>query len=186
MMEARKEMMKRVTITILILAVCCLGQQTSAAEPTKPPELKVLERFVGTWDCEVVMKPAIWMPDEKREKSMEVNEMSLDGWFLHGSSKTTAGKTKAILMNTYDPAQKNYRIWQFMPGGSCEEMRGKWDEAASTLTITTDLGDGITRKAAFHLIDQDRRACHIVWKDGGGKVYLDVQGDGDSQKATKW
>ena len=28
--------------------------------PPKPPELKVLQKFVGTWDCEVVMKPAVW------------------------------------------------------------------------------------------------------------------------------
>ena len=169
-------MMSRVESIALLFAICCLGQQTSAAEPPKPPELKVLERFVGTWDVEVVIKPAVWTPTEKREKSVEVNEMSLDGWFLHGSSKTTAGKTNAILMNTYNPAQKTYRIWRFMSGGSCEEMRGEWDETASTLTITTDLGHGITQKAAFHLIDKDRREYHIVAKDGHGKVYLDVHG----------
>ncbi len=90
--------------------------------------------------------------------------------------RTADGKTNAILMNTYDPAQKNYRIWRFTPGGSCEEMAGKWDEATSTLTITTDLGHGITQKAAFHLIDKDHREYHVVAKDGDGKVYLDVQG----------
>ena len=168
--------MNRIRAIALLLAVSCLGQQAPAAEPTKPPELKVLERFVGTWDCEVVLKPAKWMREEKREKSVEVNEMSLDGWFLHGSSKTMDGKTNAILMNTYDPVQKNYRIWRFMSGGSCEEMRGQWDEATSTLTITTDLGHGITQKAAFHLIDKDRREYHVVAKDGDGKVYLDLHG----------
>ena len=98
--------MSQANAIAVLISICCLGQQTSAAEPAKPPELKVLERFVGTWDCEVVIKPAVWTPTEKREKSVEVNEMSLDGWFLHGSSKTTAGKTNAILMNTYDPARR--------------------------------------------------------------------------------
>ncbi len=116
----------------------------------------------------MVIKPAVWTPTQKREKSVEVNEMSLDGWFLHGSSKTTAGKTNAILMNTYDPAQKNYHIWRSMSGGCCEQMRGEWDEVASTLTITTDLGHGITQKAVFHLIDKDRREYDIVAKDIDG------------------
>lgn len=168
--------MKRIASVMVITAVCCLGQQALAAELPKPPELNVLERFVGIWDCEVVVKPAVWTPKEKREKSVEVNEMSLDGWFLHGRSETVNGKTNAILMNTYDPAQKNYRIWRFMPGGSCEEMRGEWDEAPTTLTITTDFGRGITQKAVFHLIDKDHREYHVVAKDADGKVYLDVQG----------
>jgi hypothetical protein len=157
---------------IVVDSTIVLGDEGSP----RPPELKVLERFVGTWDCEVVIKPAVWTPTEKREKSVEVNEMSLDGWFLHGSGKTTVGKTNAILMNTYDPAQKNYRLWRFTSGGSCEEMRGEWDEAASTLTITTDLGHGITQRAAFHLIDKDRREYDILAKDGDGKVYLEVHG----------
>jgi hypothetical protein len=167
--------MKRLAIPILAAATCCLGLQSSAAEPTKPPELKLLEKFVGTWDCEVVVKPAVWTPKEKREKSVEVNEMSLDGWFLHGTSKTTDGKTNAILMNTYDPAKKEYRIWRFTSGGSCEEMTGKWDEATATLTIATELGHDVTQTAAFHLIDKDHREYHVVAKDSDGKVYLDVQ-----------
>ena len=168
--------MKRIEVIALLFAACCLVQQTSATEPAKPPELKVLEMFVGTWDCEVVMKPAASTPKEVQDKTVEVNEMSLDGWFLHGSSKAQDGKTNAILLNTYDSVQKNYRIWRFTPGGSCEELRGEWDGATTTLTITTDLGHGITQKAAFHLIDKDHREYHVVAKDGDGKVYFDVQG----------
>lgn len=168
--------MKRLAIAILAAATCCLGYQSSAAEPATPPELKLLERFVGTWDCEVVVKPAVWTPKEKREKSVEDNEMALDGWFLRGTSKTTDGKTNAILMNTYDPVKKEYRIWRFTPGGSYEELTGQWDETTATLTIATDLWRGITQKAAFHLIDKDHREYHVVAKDGDGKVYLDVQG----------
>jgi hypothetical protein len=47
-------------------------------QPPKPPEIKVLEKFVGTWDCEMVMKPAGWTPKEVREKSVEVNEIVSD------------------------------------------------------------------------------------------------------------
>jgi hypothetical protein len=142
--------------------------------PPMPPELKVLEKFVGTWDCEIVTKPAVWTPKEERQRAVEVNEMALDGWFLHGCSKTQDGKTLAVLMNTYDPAKKEYRTWRFV-GKGCEELIGQWDESTSTMTITTDHGYGITTKAAFHVIDQDHREYRIAAKDGDGKVYLDIQ-----------
>jgi hypothetical protein len=168
--------MRQVRTVVLLFAACCVGQQAWPAEPPKPPELEVLRKFVGTWDCKVVMKPAVWTPKEMREKAVEVNETVLDGWFLHGSSKTKDGKTRAILMNTYDPVQKKFRIWRFTPGGSCEELTGKWNETTSTLTIAADLGHGITSTATFHLIDKDHREYRVVAKDSDGKVYLDIQG----------
>jgi hypothetical protein len=174
-MKARNEMMSRIRAIALLLAISFPGQQTSAAEPGKPPELKVLERFVGTWDVEAITKPTVWTPTEKREKCVEYNELVLDGWFLHGSSKSVDGKISAIVMNTYDPVRKEYRIRRFTPGGLCDELTGQWDEAASTLTVRGDLGHGITLTAAFHLTDEDHREYHVVAKDGDGKVYFDVQ-----------
>ena len=149
--------MKTSTIALLLLATGMVGQAVNASEPAKPPELKVLERFVGTWNVEAVTKPAVWTPTEKKEKCVEYNEMVLDGWFLHGSSKTTDGKISAIVMNTYDPVKKEYCIRRFTSGGLCDEVTGQWDEATSTLTVSGNLGRGITLNAAFHLTDKDRR-----------------------------
>jgi hypothetical protein len=171
---------KRMRVRTIIGFCVFVGAAVAAAlgdeGPSKPPELKVLERFVGAWDCEVVMKPAEWTPKEAREKSVEVNELVMGGWFLQGSSKTRNGEPRAILMNTYDPVQKKFRIWQFTPGGFCKEFTGQWNEATSTLTVTTDFGKGITCKAAFHFIDKDHREYHVAAKDGDGKVYLDIHG----------
>jgi hypothetical protein len=168
--------MKQARTVVLLFVACWLGQQAWSAEPSKPSELEVLRKFVGTWDCDVVMKPAVWTPKEVREKAVEVNTMTLDGWFLHGTSKTADGKTLAILMNTYDPVQQKFRIWRFAAGGSCEELSGKWNATTNTLTIMTDLGHGITSTATFHLIDKDHRNYRVVAKDSDGKVYLDIQG----------
>jgi hypothetical protein len=168
--------MKRMTAVLLLFATSCLDQQAWPAEPSKPPELEVLRQFVGVWECKVVMNPAVWTPKEVREEAVEVNDMALAGWFLRGSSKTKDGKTRAMLMNTYDPVQKKFRIWRFTPGGSCEELTGEWNETTSTLTIVSDLGHGITSTAAFHLIDKDHREYRVVAKDSDGKVYLDIQG----------
>jgi hypothetical protein len=85
-------------------------------------------------------------------------------------------------MNSYDPVQKQYRIWKFVPGGSCEDLTGQWDEATTTLTITNNLGDGITVKAAFHVIDRDHREYDVVAKDGDGKIYMDIHGSVSRRK----
>ena len=167
--------MKRIGLAAALFVVGCLGHLALAAEPPKPVELKVLEKFEGTWDCEIVTKPAVWTPTERRDKAVEVNEMTADGWFLHGCSKTPDGKTALVMMNTYDPVRKKFHFWRFA-GRGCEELDGQWDEATSTLTIPTDHGNGITTKAAFHVIDKDHREYHIAAKDAEGKVYLDIHG----------
>lgn len=163
-------------ISLLIFANAAVVLGDEGPPTSKPPQLEVLERFVGTWDCKVIMKPSLWTPKEVRARTVEVNELALDGWFLQGASKDRDGKTNAILMNTYDPVQKKYRIWRFVSGGSCEELVGQWDEATTTLTITTNLGHGITSRATFHVIDKDHREYHVSAKDDDGNVYLDIHG----------
>ncbi len=51
--------MKRIGILAAFFVVGCLGHPALAAESPKPVELKVLEKFEGTWDCEIVTKPAV-------------------------------------------------------------------------------------------------------------------------------
>lgn len=162
--------------TVIALLIAVSAAVTHGDEGPKLPGLKVLEKFVGTWDCDVVTKPAIWTPKEQREKTVEINELVLDGWFLQGCSKTRDGKTQAMLMNSYDPVMRQYRIWKFVPGGACEELIGQWDEATATLTIATTAGDGVTTKAAFHVIDKDHREYNVTAKDADGKTYLDIHG----------
>ena len=150
--------------------------------PAKPPEMEVFGRFIGTWDCEVISKLAVWTPKEVREKTMEVNEWVMDGWFMHGTGKSAKGEIRTVVMNTYDPAAKLYRFWQFLLGGRCSESIGKWDEATKTLTLTTGLDGGITMKGLFHIIDQNHRQYDIVAQDAEDKVYLNVHGEVSRRK----
>jgi acylphosphatase len=166
--------MNRIRVIPAVFAIYSLGQLTTAAELPKPPELKVLERFVGTWDDESVSTPAVWTPKEVRAKSMEVNGWALDGWFLQGTGRTPGGKIEVIVMNGYDPVEKTYRFWWFFPGGHTEQWTGKWDEATATLTIKGDLGKGMTTTGSIHFTDDDHHELHFVTKDSDGKVYSDT------------
>ena len=166
--------MKRVGTVVLLIVAGCLGQRTSATEPPKLPELKVLGKVVGTWDDESVCTPAVWTPKEVRAKSMEVNGWALDGWFLQGTGRTPDGEIKVIVMNGYDPVEKTYRFWWFFAGGHTEQWTGKWDEATATLTIKGDPGKGMTTTGSIHFADEDHHELHCVTKDSDGKVYSDT------------
>jgi hypothetical protein len=142
--------------------------------PPKPPELKVLDRFVGTWDAESVSRPAVWTPKEVRVKYVEVRELILDGWFVESKGRSADGKS--LWMMTYDRAKKEYRHWIFVTGGFSFEWSGQWDEATETFSFTGDAGNGITSKLTTHFIDNDHIEFRIIAKDNDGKVYQDMKG----------
>lgn len=53
--------------------------------PPKPPELKVLERLIGTWDATAVFKVAEWTPNEVRTTSKVTRQWVLNGRFIQDS-----------------------------------------------------------------------------------------------------
>ena len=48
--------------TILIATMLATGGVTAAANDDRPAELKVLNRWVGEWDMEVIVKPGDAVP----------------------------------------------------------------------------------------------------------------------------
>ena len=167
----------RVIVVIGLCAVVSAAVALGGEGIPKPPELKVLDRFVGTWDAESVSKPAVWTPKEVREKYVEVREMVLDGWFVESKGRTADGKVDSTLwMMTYDLASRQYREWLFVTGGFSIQWGGQWDEATKTFSFTGDAGNGITSKLTAQFIDKDHIEFRIVAKDNDGKVYQDMTG----------
>jgi hypothetical protein len=166
----------RVIVVIGLCAVVSAAVALGGEGPPKPPELKILERFVGTWDVESVSKPAVWTPKEVREKGVEVRKLVLDGWFVEGKGSSEDGKTDAVLwMMTYDVARKEYRVWIFVTGGFSAEWSGQWDEATKTFSMTGDAGNGVTYRTTTHFIDKDHYEFHLMATDRDGKVCQDVK-----------
>jgi hypothetical protein len=166
-----------------MIVMSCLCAVVSAAMalgdegPPKPPELKVLERFVGTWDAESVSKPAVWTPNEVRTKYVEVREMVLDGWFVEAKSRAADGKAGTFSwMMTYDVARKEYREWLFVTGGFSIQWTGHWNEGDKSFSFTGDAGNGITSKLTAQFIDKDHIEFRIRATDSDGKLYQDMKG----------
>lgn len=165
---------------IAVIALCAVVSAAVALGdegPPKPPELKVLERFVGTWDAESISKPAVWTPNEVRAKYVEVREMVLDGWFVESKGRAADGKVDSTLwMMTYDLARREYREWLFVTGGFSIQWSGQWDEATKSFSFTGDAGNGITSKLTAHFSDKDHIEFRIIATDSDGKVYQDMKG----------
>lgn len=68
--------MTRMNHALLLLATMLLIAADKKAEqgPPRPPELAVLERFVGTWDEEVTSKATEQNPKETKTTGVTTNE----------------------------------------------------------------------------------------------------------------
>jgi len=148
----------------------------------KPAELKILERFVGTWKDEAVYKPSVSTPKERRETSTSRYEWSLNGWFLVERGKTTDGDEDLQIL-TFDPKKRAYRRWYFDSDGNIRESSGKWDDKSSTFTWTGSLDEeGTTVVSVWKFTDKDTLDWTWTSKDKEGKVVGRIEGKSVRQK----
>ena len=114
------------------------GQESDAP----PPEMKALERLIGTWDHEQIVK----VPKETRPTNFVVKgELVLGGRFLQEQAGSDdKGKPTGTGMYTYDSNRKTYRYWFFMSSGFYWEPTGTWDESSQTFTFKGRVGAGDT------------------------------------------
>lgn len=157
------------------LTIGCLSVIFSATEPAKsrPPELKVFERLVGTWNSDSVSRVAEWTPAEARAKGVLTREWVLDGQFLQEKGKHSNGDS--IVMFSFDVKKKMYHSWFFYSNGNTTETYGQWDERTQTLTFTSDL-NGLKNTSTIKIIDEDTHQWTAVVKDAQGKVFYDGEG----------
>jgi len=147
----------------------------------KPAELKVLERFVGTWKVEAIFKPSAQDPKERRETSTSRFELTLNGWFVMERGKTTDDDEDLQIL-TFNAKKKVFRRWYFDSDGNTHEWTGKWDEKSSTLTWTGPADDGITTVSVWKLTDKDTLDWTLTAKDKEGKVVVRIEGKSVRQK----
>ena len=75
-------------------------------EQLASPEMKVLEKRIGTWKTVTHIKPAAWTPDGGESKGDEKIELVLGGRFIQGKVRTQPGDVEALWLATYDPAKR--------------------------------------------------------------------------------
>jgi hypothetical protein len=147
-----------------------------ASAQEQAPELKVLDRWVGTWKTEAINKPAEWNPKETKIAGTVTGKWILGSKFVEESWSSQAGGSEHRFLWSYDPQRKMYRNWFFGSDGTTGEGTGTWDEKTNTMTWKTEPGPGLTGNATCRFLDADTYEWTYIIRDGAGKAYLDMKG----------
>jgi len=148
------------TAALLILAVLA-HTDVRGQESSPPPEMKALERLVGTWYHEQTVK----VPKETRSTNLVVKgELVLGGRFLQEQAGSDdKGKPTGTGMYTYDSNRKTYRYWFFHSSGGYWDSTGTWDESSQTFTFKGGVGAGdATMTATMRFSDEATLVYSLV------------------------
>ena len=177
--------MRLITITLTVLAAATFAAVVKADDvPKRSPELQVLDRFVGTWDVHVAIKPV----DGEKITFDHVSERawSLGGTFVRledANNLRRTGEKEFQLLWTYDPEAKNYPA-VFMDGPNRGELTGTWDEKTTTMHWKGKSPDGSTSEGKHRFIGKDRAEPSGVFKDADGKVVMEISWPQTRRTAT--
>ncbi len=169
------------TTAALILAVLMHADVRGQDSSAPPPEMKALEKLIGTWDHEQTVK----VPKETRSTNFVVKgELVLGSRFLQEQAGSDdKGKPTGTGMYTYDSNRKTYRYWFFHSSGGYWESTGNWDESSQTFTFKGGVGAGdATMTATMRFSDEATLVYSLVIKDPGGKVNYHMEGKAVRQK----
>ena len=122
-----------------------------------PAELRPLQRYIGAWEHQVILKPT--------DGSAERTEMTVEGtwnWILEGRMIEqfviwSPVKTQGLTLMTYDAGQGEYRQWYFDSNGGMPrgDLGGKWDEATQSFNWKATDKDGNTTEQVHRFSDKD-------------------------------
>ena len=162
--------------TVITLVV--LAASTAVAQPGPTDEHKILQKDVGSWDANIKIWP---QPDAEPMQSTgtEKNEMIGDMWIVSrfdgkiGDMSFTGSGVVG-----YDPAEKKYvGTWIDSMTPSLTVMKGDYDAAKKTMTMTGDMrdhasGKTVKTKQVSRYTDDDTRVFEMYMPgEGGGKEW---------------
>ncbi len=168
----------RIKALLFVLAVASLWLvplSVVKAQTPKSPELKVLDRMVGSFRMEIVERQA--NGDEEENTATGVGKWSLQGTYLEFRIAGSDGKEDILHFFTYDSAAGVYNMWSFVPISPKPGLTTwQWDESEKTLTGQMDMGNGITMQAATHFVTDDRFEYTATTKDTSGNALSEMKG----------
>ena len=147
-----------------------------AGEPTGPsPGARVLNRWLGTWECRAVFKPAAWTPVEQQVTEVKTCRWILGGKFLEERGRSEKPKREFRFLCCYDPKGGGYRGWLFTSEGNTTVFTGTWDEGTTTMVWRWKVGLDANGKMMSRFVGRDRYEVTGIVKDRAGKVLMDFQ-----------
>jgi len=159
-------------LTVLVISTCPNASPADDS-PKRSPELQVLDRFVGTWDMEVTVKPA-----NGEKTTFEV--VSTRTWSVAGEvlrieePNLNRPELREIhLLLTYDSNSGNYLgVFLSVPGRGF--VTGTWNENTQTMTSRMESADGIKHTVTQRFIDKDHAEVSVVTRSAHGQVLAEI------------
>ena len=145
------------------------------------PELKPLQRFIGSWDGQFVVNSAEWTSEKTTAPLTHKVEWILGGRMIrHRFVLSPPVDSHGLTFMACNPEGNVYRRWDFdsgggFPRGEDGETLGKWAEATQTFTWKYSAPNGETSTATNRFIDSDTHDWTLVSKDSTGEVLLDME-----------
>jgi hypothetical protein len=170
------------TTASLILAVLMHADVRGQESNAPLPEMKALERLVGTWKQDQIVK----VPKESRSTNLVVkNELVLGGGFVQATGGfDDKGKPTFTGMYTYDSNRRTYRYWFFLSGGFYWELSGTWNESTQTFTWKgKSQADATgTMTATLRFLDETTFVFSLIARDASGNIGYHSEGKAVRQK----
>jgi hypothetical protein len=163
--------MKSPNLTLtFIISLAAFAPLRADAPPPLAPELKELERTVGTWKVvESVAKVAEWTPKEVRQSGeVATTKLILGGRYAEDRNENHLG------VWSYDEAEKVFHYSWFPGAGGHSEFTFRWDAAKQSFIGGAPLFNGIAFHGEIHFPDAKTKKWHLKATDAAGKVYLDL------------
>ena len=134
----------------------------------------ILNRYLGNWTSNVVLKPSLWVPETK--KFVEINNVQwiLEGHYLQDITSFD-GKEKTLTLRRYSQQKNTFELWDFKPADSSYWV-GSWNKKSRTMTWKyIDFGIGIRGKLEDQFISDEKWVSKVVMEDKNGNLLLDAQ-----------
>ena len=149
-----------------------VGQEAS---PKKHPDKrKVLERFVGTWDHVITIKP----PGAPESKHQTVSERSwsMGETYLHFAevNRLEPDRNEFQMLLTYDPAKEAYS-GVIMDGTSRSTVESTWSEETATMSFVATNEGGYRLKYSLRFVSADRAEAEGAFHDPDGNVVVGIE-----------
>lgn len=152
-----------------LLAVCLvagiISPQTTRGEEPALPELKPLNRFVGSWKTTM---------EGGGLTGKATTQWVLGGRFIQQKYSLSDG-SEGMNLRGYDPNTKQHVMFTFDSRGTMLKQEGAWDNETNTLTVKGKAGVVVVITKA-HFPDEDTEEWSIIVQDEGGNVLQTFKG----------
>lgn len=152
-------------------------------QPTVPAaELAILQRMVGTWKTEAIIKKAKWTLQESRVTTTDVVEPVLSRQFVQIKSFNDQGDLADIQMFTFDLFEETYRWWTFNSDGGAWTRTGSWNESSQTFTFNRKFEGDSTEVVVIRFVDENTKEFTVISTTEDGHIGYHMEGKSVREK----